>query len=63
MCRYVRWTKLAASAPWVEDDWVSLEVPKSYQVLRMISFILLFGAADGARLNDAEVLELHLPSH
>lgn len=47
--------RLAQKAPWVADDWVSLEVPKAHQVEHMIAFILLFGAADGARLNDAEV--------
>lgn len=52
--RYEKWVKLIEVAPWNEYEEEQFNVPKGHAVEHLISAILLFGAADNGRLNNAE---------
>ena len=52
--RYQRFFNLQNDATWLNFDNERLNTPKGHQILHFLSFMLMFGAPDLARLNNSE---------
>ena len=52
--RYQRFFNLQNDATWLNFDKERLNTPKGHQILHFLSFMLMFGAPDLARLNNSE---------
>ena len=52
--RYKRFFHLQNDADWLNFDKERLNTPKGHQLMHFLAFMLAFGAADLARLNNSE---------
>jgi hypothetical protein len=52
--RYQQWVRLVDAAPWNAYEEEKFNTPKGHAVEHLLAAIILFGAADVGRLNNAE---------